>query len=711
MLMPRLASAHIPTVIAAKGSAKMIFLAPPAAPHRGNCGGDVTAGPAAVRVVAGRYRLLAPLGAGAMGTVWRAFDQLLEAEVAIKEIEFAGGVADEERADRVERALREARHATKLRAHPHVVTILDVVLENGLPWIVMELVQSRSLFDVVRQDGPLPPAEAARVGLAMVDALWAASRFGIVHRDVKPSNVLMADDGRVVLTDFGIATGDGDPTLTVTGVIGTPLYMAPERLNNEPATLEADLFSLGGTLYFAVEGQAPFARESFSAMLAAIVLAPAPQPQHAGPITTALLGLLEKDPRSRIRPDAARQAFLDTIRAVDPDYVDTEATATTPRRIRGLPGDVSLTPTPTPKRPDAEPPAPPKPVGRQTAHAGAPDPPRAAHQPGPSRSETVEIGATGAQPPPVDGQPRPPVGLTAQEEDGAIALRWAPSPTPGVVYRVFRLIADPAAPGGWRARGLGTTGVTELFDAGVPKGVPFRHQVVAMLRDGTGHVGGATVLEPSPRSSTPVSTEPRTLMARISGLRADLVGDAVALSWRPIPGHNEVVIERLFAESSSFHGAMRRFRGSGGQYLDDDVQAGAMYTYRVWVAPPIASAVFDPASCAEVTVTAVPRPKAVTDLESRATLGGTVLSWTTVPGAIVRIYATPVATGSGLAGTGPFGPADHEVRLGSLEGRARFVGESRRGRYIDREGGPEVVYTPVSVAGDRAVIGAAVLQP
>ncbi len=635
-----------------------------------------------------------------MGTVWRAFDQLLDAEVALKEIEFAGGVPDEERADRVERALREARHATKLRAHPHVVTILDVVLEDGLPWIVMELVPSRSLFDVVREDGPLPPAEVARVGLAMVDALSAAGEFGVIHRDVKPSNVLMAHDGRVVLTDFGIATADGDPTLTVTGVIGTPLYMAPERLNNEPATLEADLFSLGGTLYFAVEGQAPFARESFSAMLAAIVLAPAPRPQHAGPITAALLGLLEKNPRTRMRPAAARQIFLDTIRAVDPSYVDVDATATTPRRIRDA--TVDIPPTRVHGGTD-----------HPSADRGVPGPsPAAAAASVASRSSAAGRAGGDPRPQPTGTRPLPPAELTALEEDGAIALRWAPSPTPGVVYRVFRLIADPAAPGGWRSRGLGTTGVTELFDAGAPKGVPFRHQVVATFRDATGHSGGGggTSQEPSPAASVPVSTEPRILVPSVTALRADLVGDSVALSWRPIPGHNEVVIERIFDEASSFQGAMRRFRGSGGQYLDNDVQAGATYRYRVWVAPAVASVLFDPSSCAEVTVTAVALPRPVTDLECRATLAGIALRWTTVPGAVVQLYATPVATGSGLSGTGPFGPAGHEVRRGSLEGRARFVGESRRGRFLDPEGGSGVVYTPVSVAGERAVIGAAVTQ-
>ena len=653
----------------------------------------MTAGPN--RVVAGRYRLLAPLGAGAMGTVWRAFDQLLDAEVALKEIEFAGGVPDEERADRVERALREARHATKLRAHPSVVTILDVVLEGGLPWIVMELVPSRSLFDVVREDGPLPPVEAARVGLAMVDALTAAAECGIIHRDVKPSNVLMAHDGRIVLTDFGIATGDGDPTLTVTGVIGTPLYMAPERLNNQPATLESDLFSLGGTLYFAVEGRAPFARDSFSAMLAAIVLAPAEYPRHAGPIAEALVGLLEKDPAVRMPAATARRIFVDGIRAFDTDFLDPEATAATRRRARGgtseipLAGQVAAGLAPTALAP--------------SSGSGA-----AAAPVGTTRRQEGPVGIPAATPAAaVGGRPAPPGDLVSAEEDGAIALAWEPSPTPGVVYRVFRLVADPTAPGGWRARGLGTTGVTSLVDAGVPKGVPFRHEVIAVRRDPEGHT--MTVGRDSPAASPPVSTPPRTMAPRIVGLRADLVGDAIALSWRPTPGQNEVIIERVFDASSSFQGAMRRFRGTGGQYLDHDVQPGAIYRYRVWVAPAVyATYALDPAESAEVTATAIPRPRPVTDLEGQRSPGGTVLRWTSVPGAVVRVYATPVATGSGLSETGPFGPVGHEVRLGSLEGRARQVGESRRGRMHDPEGGSGIVYTPVSVAGDRAVIGAAI---
>jgi hypothetical protein len=669
---------------------------------------------AANRLVAGRYRLLAPLGAGAMGTVWRAFDQLLDAEVALKEIEFAGGVSPEELADRVERALREARHATKLRSHPHVVTILDVVLENGLPWIVMELVPSRSLFEVVREDGPLPPGEVARIGLAMVDALAAAADLGILHRDVKPSNVLMAHDGRIVLTDFGIATSEADPRLTVTGVIGTPLYMAPERLNNRPATLEADLFSLGGTLYFAIEGHAPFARESFSAMLAAIVLVPAAAPERAGPIAGVLMGLLEKDPAVRLGPDAARRMFLDALRSLDADHVDVEVTTAAPRRTRPTAA------TPVVERAPSGPPAEAAwDQARLTAATGhgaaaaiaAAGPDISATRPRESAAGTpvgaagqLAAGATGRDTPHPAAtgiRPAPPAGLTAEEEeDGAIALRWAPSTTPGVVYRVYRLVADPAAPGGWRSRGLGTTAVTELVDGGVPKGVAVRHEVVAILRDS---------LTAEPIMSLPAGTQPRAVSPALTGLRADLAGDAVAISWLPIPGRDDVVIERVFDDSSSFQGAMRRFRASGGQFLDHDVQAGATYRYRVWLAPASAAAPLDPAEAAQVTITAVPRPRPVTDLECQRTPNGTMLRWTTVPGAVVRVYATPPATGAGLAGTGPFGPPGREVRVSSLEGRARPVGESRRGRLLDPESGPEVVYTPVSVAADRAVIGASVL--
>ncbi|OHV22867.1 serine/threonine protein kinase [Parafrankia soli] len=709
-------------------------------------------GPDGARVVAGRYRLVARLGAGAMGTVWRAFDQVLETEAALKEIEFAGGVPDYERAERVERALREARHAAKLRGHPHVVTILDVVLEDGLPWIVMELVPSRSLFEVVRDDGPMPVPEVARIGIAMIDALLAARAQGIVHRDVKPSNVLIGTDGRVVLTDFGIATGDGDPTLTVTGVLGTPLYMAPERLNNAPATFEADMFSLGGTLYFAVEGRPPFERESFGAMLASVLLHPPTPMRLAGPLADVLTGLLEKEPERRLPAGAARSMLDTLIRSglaagggggggggggspagsatatgtavlgnrggrpvVRADGLGWQARAgdaggqggvgswRVPGTLEGEPefGSGQFRPTgPAGEVPRVDPEAP-------TTLAGLPP----VHPGGPAASETDwhdgndeaaghdDAAGHGGADGPV-GAPPPPVGVSVVEQDGALLITWEPSPG-AETYRVIRVVPDHSSDGGRRERSLGNTTATELFDAGVPKGVQVWHEVVAI---GPSAGGGAR--------SAPARSAARVVLPPVTALRADMTDDAVALSWRPVPGRDEVIIERTHDETSSMRGAMRRYRGFGGAFVDSDVQAGAVYRYRVWVAAGEESDGLRPSACAEVTARVIARPRAVVDLEARETLGGTVLRWTTVPGSVVRVYATQAPEQAGLAGTGPFGPVDREVGLGSLEGRARLVGESRRGRLVDRDGTGTgtgtVVYTPVSIAENRAVIGAAV---
>lgn len=661
----------------------------------------MAAGPVGDRVVAGRYRLLARLGAGAMGTVWRAFDCVLETEAALKEIELAGGVAGSERADRVERAMREARHAAKLRGHPHVVTILDVVLENGLPWIVMELVPSRSLFEVVRDDGPLPPAQVARVGLAVLDALVAARDHGIVHRDVKPSNVLIGTDGRTVLTDFGIATGDGDPTLTVTGVLGTPLYMAPERLNNFPATFDADLFSLGGTLYFAVEGRPPFERDSFGAMLAAIVLHPPAPAPHAGPLAEVLDGLLEKDPQRRITPRRARDLLLAAAQRPWTDTRPFGATGSHPTGAHLREGDPTrlapstrgIPPTRSAYQsdPGSEPDEPASPAGSASpAQPEGPADPGAAHQ-GEQANQPGDAGGAAA------GVPAAPTDLIGVAQDGAVLLRWEPSVTPGVSYRVSRVLADVSAPGGRRERGLGITAATELSDAGVPRGVEYWHEVVAVLAGASGRL-----------RSTAARTPSRVLAPAVTVLRATMSGDAVELSWRPMPDHDEVVIERTFAESSALSGAKRRFRGVCGHFVDADVSPGAVYRYRVWVVGPDGSDALAPVDASQVVIRAVARPRAVLDLEARATLGGTVLRWTTVPGTVVRVYATENPTQAGLAGTGPFGPADREVSLRSLEGRARLVGESRRGRLVDRQTGLPVVYTPITVAEDRAVIGTAV---
>ncbi|MEV0613739.1 serine/threonine-protein kinase [Nonomuraea sp. NPDC050404] len=257
-------------------------------------------------LLAGRYRLLSELGKGGMGTVWRAADELLRQEVAVKEVRFPPDLGEAERAELADRTLREARAAAALRGQPSIVTVHDVVLDDGRPWIVMELVRGRSLDRVVRQDGPLPPRRVAEIGLRMIEALSAAHASGILHRDVKPANVMLTDDGRVLLADFGIATIAGDVALTQTGLLsGSPGYIAPERLRGETDGPPADLWSLGATLFTAVEGSPPFARHNEAAVLAAVLMQePAPF-RLAGPLGPVLAAILDKDPVRRCSPAEA----------------------------------------------------------------------------------------------------------------------------------------------------------------------------------------------------------------------------------------------------------------------------------------------------------------------------------------------------------------------------------------------------------------------
>ena len=270
----------------------------------------------------GRYRLRERLGSGGMGSVWLADDETLGAQVAIKQIEMpsgsedgagsgeSGGEGSDGSGDLapIRRARREALHATKLRGHPHVATVLDVVQHEGLPWIVMEYVSGATdLAKVIRDEPRLPDSEICRIGIAVLRALEAGHTHGIVHRDVKPANILLAPDhagnrhGRVMLTDYGISleADSGQTRMTQTGVIGTPGYTAPERLRDQERR-ESDLFSLGATLYCASEGHGPFDRMSAVASFSASLLEPPQAPANAGPeLNAVLLGLLDKDPDRR----------------------------------------------------------------------------------------------------------------------------------------------------------------------------------------------------------------------------------------------------------------------------------------------------------------------------------------------------------------------------------------------------------------------------
>ncbi|MEU8284974.1 serine/threonine protein kinase [Micromonospora sp. NPDC048905] len=259
-------------------------------------------------LVTDRYDVVELLGQGGMGRVWKAHDRMLQRDVAVKEIVPPPGLTNEARQELRIRSLREARAIAQLD-HVNVVRVFDVLVgADGDPQIVMEYVPSRSLHDAITTDGPIPPVRAAAIGLAVLGALRAAHRAGIMHRDVKPANILVGADGRIVLTDFGLATAVEDVNLTLSGVVlGSPAYVSPERAMRGTVGPEGDLWSLGATLYAAVEGQSPYARPSSLMSLTALVTEPPPAARNAGPLAPVLAGLLRKDPAERMDADTAER--------------------------------------------------------------------------------------------------------------------------------------------------------------------------------------------------------------------------------------------------------------------------------------------------------------------------------------------------------------------------------------------------------------------
>ncbi|MFD6968120.1 serine/threonine-protein kinase [Streptomyces sp. NPDC059949] len=259
------------------------------------------------RVISGRYRLLEPIGRGGMGIVWRARDEVLARDVAVKEVRAPAGLDAAELQRMYRRLEREAWAAARV-SHRGVVTVYDVASEDGRPWIVMELIRGLSLADVLEAEGPMSPQRAAHIGEQVLAALRSAHDSGVLHRDVKPANVLIANDGRVVLSDFGIASLEGSSAITMTGeVVGSPEFLAPERaLGRDPGS-ESDLWSLGVMLYAAVEGVSPFRQATPLETLRAVVDEELPRPRRAGPLEPVLEGLLRKDPAERLpAAEAAR---------------------------------------------------------------------------------------------------------------------------------------------------------------------------------------------------------------------------------------------------------------------------------------------------------------------------------------------------------------------------------------------------------------------
>ncbi|MEU1198533.1 serine/threonine-protein kinase [Streptomyces sp. NPDC005813] len=279
-------------------------------------------------LLAGRYRLVDSIGSGGMGRVWRAHDEVLHRAVAVKELTAALYVAEGDLARLLARTHAEARAAARIN-HSAVVTVHDVLEHDNRPWIVMELVEGNSLADEVKEQGRVEPAEAARIGLWVLRALRAAHAAGVLHRDVKPGNVLLSADRRVLLTDFGIAQVEGDTTITRTGeIVGSVDYLAPERVRGHDPGPSSDLWALGATLYTAVEGRSPFRRTSPISTMQAVVDEEPQPPRYAGPLEPVITALLRKDPATRPSAQETEQMLAEAVEGRRPKaaqaYVQTE---------------------------------------------------------------------------------------------------------------------------------------------------------------------------------------------------------------------------------------------------------------------------------------------------------------------------------------------------------------------------------------------------
>ncbi|MGX2996807.1 serine/threonine-protein kinase [Streptomyces sp. JNUCC 64] len=307
-------------------------------------------------LLAGRYRLQECIGRGGMGRVWKARDEVLHRSVAVKELTASLYASERDRPVLMDRTRSEARAAARI-SHPAVVTVHDVLEHDERPWIVMELIEGGSFADEIQDRGKVPPRDAARTGLWVVRALRAAHDAGVLHRDVKPANVLLASDGRVLLTDFGIAQVDGDSGMTRTGeIVGSVDYLAPERVRGGEPGPASDLWALGATLYTAVEGVSPFRRPSALGTFQAVVDDEPAPPAHAGPLAPVIEALLRKDPEARPGAEEVERMLGEAAEGRQP--VETgPAAGYTPTRVVPPETAAALAAPPPPAGPPAVPPS------------------------------------------------------------------------------------------------------------------------------------------------------------------------------------------------------------------------------------------------------------------------------------------------------------------------------------------------------------------
>jgi eukaryotic-like serine/threonine-protein kinase len=470
--------------------------------------------PAPERLVVNRYALRAPLGRGGMGVVWRAQDLVLGREVAVKEVMFPPDLPEEERRPAQARVMREARAAARLN-HPGAVTLYDVVQDRGGTFIVMELVDAPTLADLVRSEGPLPVERVAEIGAQVASALEAAHAAGIVHRDVKPGNVMVGGRGTAKLADFGIASLQGDPQLTSTGlVIGSPAYMAPEQARGEESGPPTDFWALGATMFYAVEGEPPFDRGTSIATLAAVVNEPPRSPHRAGPLAPLLTALLAKDPAAR--PSGPE------LRAALERLVTRSASPTEILPAHG-PGRTVQLPPPDPPV-DSREQAPPPEAGFPHAPTAPPVPTGGAATPvAGSRATTQGPGGDTAPPVPANG--------AAEGDRGKVGAFEPVTGESGRVAAPARPVLPPAPPVARRGRGrmvgvvallvvLGLVGL--LFAVNLrsgggqdPAASPTTRAAAAGGTRATGTTQGATST-----TRAPATTAAPTTTAASSGLPA-----------------------------------------------------------------------------------------------------------------------------------------------------------------------------------------------
>lgn len=494
------------------------------------------------RLVAGRYRLQRQLGGGGMGTVWLARDELLGREVAIKQVLTAVGISEAEADQQRQRALREGRIAARL-SHPHAISVYDVAQEGNQPWLVMEYLPSRSLAAVLTEDGVLRSDQAAQIGAQVADALAATHAAGIVHRDVKPANILIGEGGRVEglvkITDFGISHASGDITLTQTGQItGTPAFLAPEVAQGHEMTEASDVFSLGATLYTSIEGAPPFGMEENAlAMLHRVAGGSIVPPRRAGSLTEPLLRMLAADPDARPSMVEVRDELAKLAAGRDGDTTtvllartDLRSSAPGRNRTAAFPVDPA-TPPPTP------PPNPPP-----TRTTPTPDPaPAAAAAPAGAGTAAAVADRPPVQAPPAS-PPAPPPAPRRKRRRGA----WIAAAVAAVlaVGLVLLLVLDPFG---------GDDGGTEAQESPTTSAAP------------------STTAEPSPTEDEGGGTEASETTTDDSGPGdGEAAGDPVAAvnSFFALVPDDLEAAHALTSPDFQAEFPLERFSGFWGDYAD-----------------------------------------------------------------------------------------------------------------------------------------------